>query len=331
MIGTFPLISVIVASYNIEHYLPKCIESLIGQTYSEWEMILVDDSSDDGSLAVCRKYSEKDSRIRVFCQTHGGVSKARNFGIKMAKGDYIAFVDGDDYVAKDYLKKLYFALADHHASLSICGLQCVNEDGEYLAPRYKNDEVPVKVSISEAVCSLGSNVVFCVVWNKLYKREIFDSVQFTEGRIFEDELILHHLYGICDSIATVPEKLYYYTIRKSSKMREAFGTEKLDVLFAYMDRLDYLIANGFSDEIIAFNHGILMLYFKYSYLHGKRSREYRNKLGQLHSAYVADIYHRLPPTLNSPLLRLFTRTPFFACCLMTVKNKLRIHHNAQTD
>ncbi len=319
------LISVVVPVYNIERYLPKCIESLMAQTYSDWEIMLVDDESTDGSLAICNRYSGKDSRIRVIRQAHGGASKARNTGIRMAKGEYIAFVDGDDYVAADYLQKLYLALVHEHASLSVCGLQCINEKGEFLPSPYKNDDVPMKISASEAICNLGYNVVFGVVWNKLYKRDIFESVQFTEHRTFEDELILHRLYGVCDSIATVPEKLYFYTIRQGSKMREEFGAEKLDMLFAYIDRLDYLIENGFRNETVQYNHDILMLYFKHSYLRGKRSRGYQKKLAGLHRDYVAKIYRKLPQGLHIPFLRLFVLAPYVYCVFMTIMNKLKIN------
>lgn len=320
-----PLISVIVPVYNVEQYLPKCIESIMGQTFSDWELILVDDASTDGSLAICQSYAKKDVRIKAIIQAHGGASKARNTGIRLARGEYIAFVDSDDYVSDYYLQKLYAALIGTNATLSLCGLQCVNDNGQFIPSFFISDDIPSKVSIYEAIGKLGNNVAFGVLCNKLCKKEIFQKVQLTEGRTFEDELILHHLYGVCDSIATVPEKLYFYTIRQGSKMRCEFGIEKLDVLFAYIDRLDFLIENRFDNEIIQANHDTLMLYFKHSYLRGKRSRGYAKKLDGLHKDYVDKICNRLPKNIKAPLLKLFARAPITYCLLITVINKLKIH------
>ena len=165
-----PEITVIVPVYNIAPYLPKCIDSLTRQTFEDFEVILVNDGSSDDSPEICRRIALQDARFRVIEQTNGGASKARNEGISSARGHYISFVDGDDYVLEFFLEQLYRSIVDNHAEISICGIQCVDTACHPIPSPFSNNQVPEKVTPREAVGWLGRNLVFGVVWNKLYRK-----------------------------------------------------------------------------------------------------------------------------------------------------------------
>ena len=317
-----PEITVIVPVYNIAPYLPKCIDSLTRQTFEDFEVILVNDGSSDDSPEICRRIALQDARFRVIEQTNGGASKARNEGISSARGHYISFVDGDDYVSEIFLEQLYRSIVDNHAEISICGIQCVDTACHPIPSPFSNNQVPEKVSPREAVGWLGRNLVFGVVWNKLYRKELFDLVRFTNGRTFEDELILHHIYDQCGTIATVNQKLYYYVQRSDSKMHESFSISKMDVIFAYIDRMVFLLDNNYSSDVIMRNHDKLIWSFFYAYYY-KRTDKESKKLSEYHRMYINKVYKKLSPKMRTPQTALFAKAPLAAFYLFALKNKIK--------
>ena len=178
------LISVIVPIYKVEKYLHKCIDSILAQTYTNLEIILVDDGSPDNCGKICDEYAAKDSRIKVIHQPNGGLSAARNAGLDIATGDYIGFVDSDDYIAPDMYEKLYNALVKNDADMAICDYQRFGNELPY-------DEMSLTTEVITGLQAMEKqntviNCSFVVAWSKLYKSFIFSNVRFPVGKINED-------------------------------------------------------------------------------------------------------------------------------------------------
>ena len=162
------LISVIVPVYNIEDYIAQCIESILKQTYSNLEILLVNDGSTDCCPEICDRYAGLDSRIQVIHKSNGGLSSARNSGLNQACGEYIAFIDGDDFIHPEMLEDLYFALKDCDADMSVCNLQYVDENGNPIR-EYPNHIIPKQVLNAEGVFAKSLErygYYYVVVWNK---------------------------------------------------------------------------------------------------------------------------------------------------------------------
>lgn len=253
------LISVVVPIYNVEKYLGRCVESLLKQTYENLEIILVDDGSPDTCPQMCDEFQKKDSRIRVIHQENAGLSAARNTGIKCATGTYIAFVDSDDYIAENMYEVMYEDIKKNAADLCICDICCVNESGERI--REENSELLFanKVYTSEEMMKRVCGVENCTwrytpAWNKLYKKEIFNSFQFIKGRIHEDEFAIHHTIHNSKKISVIPDKLYYYVQRENSIMNSSFSIKKFDAALAFWDRYDF-VKKYYADSI---SYGALM-------------------------------------------------------------------------
>lgn len=234
--SSLPLISVIVPVYNVEPYLERCIESIVDQTYQNWQMILVDDGSMDQSGSICDRYAGKDDRIQVIHKTNGGLSDARNCGIEKADGQYIAFVDSDDFVQKDFLKVQYENLARAGADMAICSYQnyCSEQD--------------MGCDTENHVCILQEDItsqlylnpgVAIVAWNKLYRRELWNGVRYPAGRLHEDEAVIHELLTSCSKIVISDAKLYYYRQRAGSIMAEESDKSIEDAVYAYTSRIAF--------------------------------------------------------------------------------------------
>ena len=235
------LISIIVPIYNIEKYLRDCIHSLINQTYQNIEVILVDDGSKDESNKICDEYSQKYDFVKVIHKTNGGLSDARNIGMQHAKGTYISFVDGDDIIDKDYIKKLYEAIKINQKSIAVCGYNRFQEKEELLKLDKKNT-FDSKVETAESylkkvLYQKNQNVYSISAWGKLYQKEIFQNIQFPKGKIYEDIYVIADIISQVDSIAVVKENLYYYRITNNSITTSSFGNKRMQVL----DSCDQLI------------------------------------------------------------------------------------------
>lgn len=238
------LISVIVPIYNVEKYLKKCVDSILRQTYVHLEVILVDDGSPDGCPQMCDEYALRDARVKVVHKRNGGLSDARNAGIDIAKGAYLAFVDSDDFIEKDMLEKLYYSLIKYQADFSLCGLYCVDESGKRI-PEQENKEI-------ESGCwsyqDFWNNYykdysMTCVVaCNKLYRKELFENVRYRVGKLHEDEFAIHYLVKRSTRIATVSERLYGYLRRTDSITGVGFNEKKLDGIEALVERCQIMIS-----------------------------------------------------------------------------------------
>jgi glycosyltransferase involved in cell wall biosynthesis len=212
-----PLISIIVPVYNVELYLDKCISSIVNQTYKNLEIILVDNGSPDACPQMCDLWSYKDSRIKVIHQSNAGVSAARNAGLEIFSGEYLMFVDSDDYLHQDAVRVLYERIATDGTDMVVGNAVCVDESGEYLQDLY----VMVKDALKnqdEILQDLGGeNSIPCCVWGKLYRRAIFEFLRFNTGwKYAEDLLIFIDILKRCTNVSLVSEVLYYYVQRQTS-------------------------------------------------------------------------------------------------------------------
>jgi glycosyltransferase involved in cell wall biosynthesis len=233
-------ISVIVPIYKVEKYLDKCVQSLVDQTYTNLEIILVDDGSPDNCGAMCEAWAKKDSRIKVIHKENGGLSDARNAGLAIATGSLISFVDSDDWVAPDFIQYLYKAIEQTGADLAACGVQEFQE-GTSLPPQTiampePERHTPVEVLDWE---NQGSRYRM-VAWNKLYRAELLRNDGFPVGRLHEDEFFTYRIIDRCGCLALVDVPLYHY-LQRSGSIMTTFSPRHIDLLDAYLERLELYI------------------------------------------------------------------------------------------
>ena len=210
------LISVIVPVYKVEKYLHKCVESILNQKYTEIEIILVDDGSPDGCGAICDEYAKKDSRVKVIHKKNGGLSDARNAGLDISRGKYIAFIDSDDYVAPEFLDALYTALVSADADMSVAGILRVDERGVALQQYHEKPKLEEKVL--SGTTYMNEMYTFVQVTHKLYKAEIWKDLRFPYAKLHEDEFVLHYVCERCKKISVIADELYFYLCRPDSIM-----------------------------------------------------------------------------------------------------------------
>lgn len=233
------LVSIIVPIYNVEKYLNCCLHSIIYQTYSNLEIILVDDGSTDKSPKMCDKWATIDKRIKVIHKKNGGLSDARNAGMQIAKGKYIAFIDSDDWVEKCYIEYLYRIIKETGAEISACEIRQVSD--EKTIDNLNNQMLNAKICTTEEALSniLGGKGFRAVAWNKLYKAELLMGEKFEVGILHEDEFFTYRIIGKATKLGFTNNILYNYRQRSGSIMH-TISMKHLDVLDAYLGRIKYL-------------------------------------------------------------------------------------------
>lgn len=224
-------ISVIVPVYNVEQYLERCVDSIINQTYTNLEIILVNDGSTDNSGKLCDELAKKDERIRVIHKENGGLSDARNRGIDESESDLVGFIDSDDYIDSDMYEVLLKNLNDTDADLSMCALYDVyNNTPE---AQVTNKET-WKLSSEQAIkMVMEAKILSVTAVNKLYRKSLFTDLKFEVGKIAEDAFIMIKLLDKCEKIVATNEKKYYYVHRENSITTQKFSTKFLNVIEAY--------------------------------------------------------------------------------------------------
>lgn len=226
-------VSVIVPVYNVERYLEKCLDSIINQTYKNLDIILVDDGSPDGCGLICDNYAAKDNRITVIHQQNGGLSAARNAGIKASTGEYLSFIDSDDYVQSHFIERMVEICEQKEVDICICGFTSVENQ---LTAENTSVDVYSRHDIIMKLCQDGTGV-YTVAWNKIYKRYIFDELRFMNGRIHEDEAIMHKLLWRSEKTAVIEDCLYFYRHNEQSITNSAFSVKRLDAAIGYKERI----------------------------------------------------------------------------------------------
>lgn len=232
-------ISVIVPVYNVEKYLRRCLDSVINQTLKDIEIICVDDGSTDSSFEILKEYAKEDGRIQLIQKENGGLSSARNAGIRVAKGEYIGFVDSDDWIDPNFYEKLYAAAKKYDADSACASIKRPYASGKVrnklifkseellktTAEKYKRHDIPAK----------------CYVWNKIYKRSELERqhLTFKEGVLFEDIYFTIRFLYFSKSMVTVPEIVYHYWVNSKSITRTKNDKHRIDVLAARADFIKF--------------------------------------------------------------------------------------------
>lgn len=240
------LISVIVPIYNAEKYISRCLNSLLSQTYKNFEVIAVDDGSTDRTFEILKQYEKKDQRIKVITKYNGGSASARNLALNFIKGDYIAFVDVDDYVSVDFLKILVDIAKKTGADIVECDYTIVYEEKE-LEERINEIEEPrllTNIEKLEELCDKSTYMKSCVLWTKLYRSKLFFGLNFVENKGVDDEFIIHRLIYRANIIAVTEQKLYFYFMSDNSQMRSKATIKKIDNTEALEDQLAFYKSIG---------------------------------------------------------------------------------------
>lgn len=224
-------ISVIVPVYKVEHYLRKCIDSICNQTFQNLDIILVDDGSPDSCGAICEEYAKKDARVTVIHKENGGLSDARNAGSVHATGDYIIFIDSDDYIAPDMLEYLYSNMQESNADVSTCRAFDVY-DSEIKAPSLKEEIIVCGAEEFYSYILRGTKVCG-EIWNKLFRREVVRGIEFPKGKLYEDIFFtadfVKNVKVAC--VGTAPK--YYYVHRMDSITGKPYRKQLLDIIEGY--------------------------------------------------------------------------------------------------
>lgn len=224
-------VSVIVPVYKVEKYLSTCIESLLCQTLKEIEIILVDDGSPDNCPALCDAYALKDSRIKVIHKTNGGVSDARNIGIKKATGEYIGFVDPDDWVKPEMFQTMYQNATQSNADVVVCNLFIYEQDKQKTIkkPYWSNVKTGI---VSKKKIYRNMFIKPCYIWNKIYKKNFLDKnkLHFIKGYIYEDIPFFTQVMLLAKSVSYCPLYLYFYRIGRNDSLSRGKSEKQLDII-----------------------------------------------------------------------------------------------------
>lgn len=221
------LISVIIPVYNVENYVGRCIESLLKQSYSNIELLIIDDGSTDNSSQICKKYASRCNKIRLFHKQNGGLSDARNFGLKYAAGNYITFIDSDDFVHTKFLELLLYGLKRNETLASFCSYEEIFSDEFSLTNNNDLDVEFSKVSSEWLMSKLINQQSFTSAWGKLFRKEIFINQRFPVGLIYEDMYVMPKIFHDIGKAAYSSSKLYFYNQVGTSITRSSMTYKKL--------------------------------------------------------------------------------------------------------
>lgn len=234
-----PLISIIVPVYKVEAYLERCVSSLVGQSYTNLEILLVDDGSPDKCPMMCDAWAEKDSRIRVIHKQNGGLSDARNAGLAAATGDLIAFVDSDDWIAPEMMERLLHAIQEDDSDIAACTVKMVWDDGT--PEQILTVQTNRVLSREQAQAALlRETLLKQPVWYKLYRRPIVDGIPFAVGKQHEDVFWSYQAVGKAERVSLIDYPGYYYRQRAESIMGARYSLKRLDAVEACEERYAYL-------------------------------------------------------------------------------------------
>lgn len=258
-----PLVSVIVPCYNVELYLPKCIDSILNQTYQNLEVWLVDDGSPDRCGEICDEYAKKDTRIKVIHKKNGGLADARNVALDVMKGEYVVCVDSDDYISSTHIEGLYHLIEKHGADVSV-NTFCSFYEGSSPNPSPKSTKDWVLDGLHATEMMFYQEHFDNTAWGKMYKASLFDGIRYPKGLLFEDLPTTYRLLLKANKVAFNDEQSYFYLLRSDSIEGAVFSPHKLDSglqLMAMMDKdRDKLkpIIKSYNCRIVSFVFHLLL-------------------------------------------------------------------------
>lgn len=232
-----PLISVIVPVYKVEAYIHRCINSILLQTISDFDLVLVDDGSPDNCGSICDEYAAKDKRIHVIHQENSGLSAARNAGIdwvfKNSNSQYLAFIDSDDWVHPSFLENLVRGVKENNTKISACNFLVAETKSKYVNKEYVSEIINWDdFYIRETVPSV-------VAWNKLYSRELFMDIRYPVGKLHEDEFLTYKLLYLAKQITWIPLDLYFYYKNETGIIKSTYSLKRLDAIEALAEQREF--------------------------------------------------------------------------------------------
>ena len=285
------LISVIVPIYNVEKYVNKCVDSIMSQTYKNIEIILVDDGSTDKSGSIVEEYKNKDVRIKVIHKENGGLSDARNYGMKYSNGKYLLFIDSDDWIDNSMIEIIYRNLKEYNADISICEFIEEDEKGEKLSYKKYDDKIHIFDSKDAIRELITQKYITNHAWNKLYKKEVFNNVEYPKGQLMEDVSTTYKLIENSNKVVYQNTSLYHYIQRSKSILGNINARRINDQEKAFFERDEYLLKKypEYKTEIeIDYIMNIKTLYYlaimcnEKSLYNSKKYKEYYKKTKKIY-------------------------------------------------
>ena len=274
-------ISVVVPVYGVQQYLARAVDSLLGQTYQNLQIILVDDGSPDRCGEICDAYARQDSRVTVIHKENGGLSSARNAGLEVADGAYIAFLDSDDYFQSAMLERLYTAAKDRDLEITQCDFYRFSQ-----SPESCPQEGPVQMVTSQQALERIDHPVYMAAWNKLYKAELFSDVRFPHGKIHEDVATTYRLFHKAQRIGTISDALYGYFENPDSITTGKIKLNKLDLIDAYLEQALFFREKGMKANYIRSANNLAAVFGTLLCYEKNRYADYEGFAGKLQEKFV---------------------------------------------
>ena len=267
-------VSIIMPAYNVEKYIEDAIQSVLAQTYRNFELLIINDGSTDDTERICQQYSDTDSRIRMFSKPNGGLSSARNFGLDHMEGDYVIFLDSDDYIASDCLYRLVSMKECFSADISVVSFIRVNENKEPLCKRYKeNSKIVSMTGVDYVRRIVGFLSIGSYAWGKLFNASDFDGVRFPVGRLWEDAMVIPYILYSKKVIIFCYAPLWYYRVREGSIMN-SYSEKRIDEMDSYQQLIDF--GEKENDRILVW--GAKRWYVRSVKYYKKMCRKYNKKI-----------------------------------------------------
>lgn len=240
---TNPLLSVVIPVYHVEKYIRQCLDSVLAQTYTNIEIILVDDGGKDGSLTICQEYVRKDERIRIISQENGGLSKARNIGVQNSKANYITFIDSDDFIHPDMFRVMMPLFEKNGVDI----ISCSSTRKEKIKDIGNGN---VSVFDHDRLVSMGLCDQLISAWGKIYKRHVLEAAPFPEGRVFEDLGTLYKIFNESNGMVHIEYKFYHYIKRPNSITQTSFRVKpKYDCLYLTYKKIEFAKIHHYTEEL----------------------------------------------------------------------------------
>ncbi len=282
MVQMEKLVSVIVAVYNIEEYLPRCVDSILAQTYRNLEIILVDDGSKDQSGSICDSYAEKDRRIKVIHKKNGGLSDARNAGMDAASGEYIGFVDGDDWIEPDMYRAMYFACEKEKAQAAVCRYKQITKSGIIDGSAGNSVSLSRDEALEIYVCGDERYLIYNSVWSKLFARDLVEGMRFPVGKNSEDIMFTTRAFCRMERLVYLDEAYYNYVLdREGSIMNEKAGERRLkDEIPFWQEQIAYFREAGMPDlsDKAAYHFYRRLLFYYIDFMENKKTRIFADQI-----------------------------------------------------
>jgi len=322
------LVTVIIPIYNVEKYLSQCIDSVLKQTYTTLEILLIDDGSTDKSTVICDDYMRIDKRIRVIHQKNHGIGAVRNLGVSEAKGIYLFWMDSDDYIANNIIEELYLNLLETDADISICNYTQGSER-DYVFKQDKEKKIEVfgsRQGLGRIYQSHHDSFIMVVSWAKLIKKSLYQDLSYPDDKIFEDIYMGHHLIHKCRILVYTEKTLYYYYKWSESILGKTLYIEKLDYLGAFEERILFFEKLGYLElketARVQYLHSLIWEYSRAKDIL-KNKPMVRHVKKEYRKYYSFGTRNRHATTETAIYMFSFFLSPWYTDFLGKVKNKMK--------